>query len=208
MRACVVSSRPRAPSLSAKAPTSRRDQILAEAARLFADRGFARVTVDDVGAACGISGPAIYHHFAGKEAMLGEMLVSISRYLLDRGQTIVAVGAEPEVTLRALVGAHAEFATTNPELITVQHRDLSHASDGDQRTVRRLQRTYVELWVDELVRHRADFDRRDGRTAVHAVFGLLNSTPFGGAVGPRSASLLGSLACTALGVTADPPVAG
>lgn len=193
--------RPSPPRLSAPERRSRRDQILQEACRLFAERGFARVTVDDVGAACGISGPAIYHHFPSKEAMLGEMLVSISRHLLDRGTTIVGIGADPDTTLRALVTAHAEFATTNPDLITVQYRDLLHAPEDDQRLVRRLQRRYVELWVEVLLRRDAGLDVRDARTAVHATFGLLNSTPYGGAQG-RSATLLAELACRALGLAA------
>ena len=189
-----------APSLTASSRRSRRDEILHEACRLFAERGFGRVTVDDVGAACGISGPAIYHHFAGKEAMLGEMLVSISQHLLDRGQAIVDVGADPDTTVRALVAAHAEFASTNPDLITVQFRDLLHAPDDDQRVVRRLQRRYVELWVDTLVRRGDDVDVRDVRAAVHATFGLLNSTPYAGTLTARSSTLLRDLALRALEV--------
>ena len=45
---------------------SRRVELLAVAAQLFAERGFANVTVDDIGAAAGVSGPALYHHFDGK----------------------------------------------------------------------------------------------------------------------------------------------
>ncbi|WP_333753001.1 MULTISPECIES: helix-turn-helix domain-containing protein, partial [unclassified Streptomyces] len=63
------------------APT-RREQILKEAARLFAERGFHGVGVDEIGAAVGISGPGLYRHFPGKDAMLAELLVGISDSLL------------------------------------------------------------------------------------------------------------------------------
>lgn len=63
------------------APT-RREQILKEAARLFAERGFHGVGVDEIGAAVGISGPGLYRHFPGKDAMLAELLVGISERLL------------------------------------------------------------------------------------------------------------------------------
>ena len=43
--------------------SSRREQILDTAARLFAERGFHGVSVVELGAACGISGPALYKHF-------------------------------------------------------------------------------------------------------------------------------------------------
>ena len=75
------------------APPSRRDQILATAAELFAARGFHGVSVADLGAACGISGPALYKHFPSKDAMLAEMLVSISEELLAVGRRRVEVAA-------------------------------------------------------------------------------------------------------------------
>ena len=74
---------------------SRRDQILATAAELFAARGFHGVSVADLGAACGISGPALYKHFPSKDAMLAEMLVSISEELLEVGRQRVAEAPEP-----------------------------------------------------------------------------------------------------------------
>ena len=57
------------------APT-RRQQILKEAARLFAERGFHGVGVDEIGAAVGISGPGLYRHFPGKDAMLRSLVGS------------------------------------------------------------------------------------------------------------------------------------
>ena len=70
--------------------TSRRQQILDIAAELFAARGFHGVSVAELGAACGISGPALYKHFESKDAMLAEMLVSISETLLAEGRSRVA----------------------------------------------------------------------------------------------------------------------
>ena len=55
-------------------PRDRRAQILATAGALFARRGFAAVSIDEIGAAVGVSGPAIYRHFAGKDALLVAIL--------------------------------------------------------------------------------------------------------------------------------------
>ena len=71
----------------------RREQILDTAADLFAQRGFHGVSVADLGAACGISGPALYKHFPSKDAMLAEMLVSISEELLSVGRDRRATAA-------------------------------------------------------------------------------------------------------------------
>ncbi|WP_067853308.1 TetR/AcrR family transcriptional regulator [Nocardia shimofusensis] len=66
----------------------RRRQLLDAGARLIADRGFLGVRLDDLGAAVGISGPAVYRHFASKEALLVELLVGISRRLLAGGRAV------------------------------------------------------------------------------------------------------------------------
>ena len=75
---------------------TRRQELLVIAADQFAAFGFHSVTVDDIGRAAGISGPALYHHFAGKEALLGEMLVSISQHLFDGGRRL-AEGQPPDL---------------------------------------------------------------------------------------------------------------
>lgn len=105
---------------------TRREQILATAADLFAARGFHGVSVADLGAACGISGPALYKHFASKQAVLAEMLTSISERLLEVGRERVAAGAgDPSAALRGLVDWHVEFALGHRPLIIVQDRDWS-----------------------------------------------------------------------------------
>ncbi|MCW2777109.1 MAG: HTH-type transcriptional repressor KstR2 [Frankiales bacterium] len=157
---------------------SRRDQLLAEAARLFAARGFHGASIEDLGAAVGISGPGVYKHFPSKDAVLGEMLVGISRRLLDGGRREVEQAADDDDALERLVAAQTAFALTEPELIRVQDRDLANLSAERAREVRRLQRAYVEVWVGVLTRLRPDLPLPDARTAAHAAFGLLNSTPY------------------------------
>ena len=157
---------------------SRREQILQAAARLFAERGSRAVGVDDVGAAVGVTGPAIYRHFASKDAMLAEMLLRISERLLAGGTAVVrAAGDDPAAQLRALIAWQVDFALDNPALITVQDRDLGSLPEADAAQVRRLQRRYVEVWVRVLRRLHEDAGTEACRARAHAVFGLINSTP-------------------------------
>lgn len=165
------------PTTSSRVGRRRRQQILDVAADLFAERGFHGVTVDDLGTAVGVSGPALYHHFASKEDLLGEMLVSISEYLLDGGRTRVAAAEGPADALDALLRGHIEFALDRTSLITVHVRELVHAPELQRQRVRALQNEYAGLWVDVLLQLDPLLDRRIGRAGAHAVFGLLNSTP-------------------------------
>src|ERR671910_3708398 len=117
---------------------SRREQILQAAAQLFAERGSRAVGVDDVGAAVGVTGPAIYRHFASKDAMLAEMLLRISERLLAGGSERVSeADDDADGQLRALIAFHVDFALDNPALITVQDRDLVNVADADAAQVRR-----------------------------------------------------------------------
>jgi AcrR family transcriptional regulator len=179
---------------------SRREQILQAAAQLFAERGSRAVGVDDVGAAVGVTGPAIYRHFASKDAMLAEMLLRISEHLLAGGSERIAdAGDDAAAQLRALIAFHVDFALDNPALITVQDRDLGSLTETDAAQVRRLQRRYVEVWVTVLARLHPEADAATSRARAHAVFGLINSTPHSaGRLGrPAMARLLADMAWAA-----------
>jgi AcrR family transcriptional regulator len=179
---------------------SRREQILRAAAQLFAERGFRAVGVDDVGAAVGVTGPAIYRHFAGKDAMLAEMLLRISERLLAGGSRRVAeADGDAAAQLQALIGFRVDFALDNPALITVQDRDLGSLTAADAAEVRRLQRRYVEVWVTVLARLHPAADAVTCRARAHAVFGLINSTPHsaGQLARPAMAELLTAMARSA-----------
>lgn len=154
-----------------------RAEILRASARLFAERGFGGTSVEDIGGACGISGPAVYKHFANKHAVLAQLLVDISEQLQQRARAVLDRHDPPAAALRQLVEVHVDFALAEPDLIRVHDRDLPSLQPRERRTVRRLQRGYVELWVDVLRALDHELTAEAARTRAHATFGLLNSTP-------------------------------
>src|SRR4051795_6989996 len=97
---------------------SRREEILEIAVGLFATRGYHGVSMDDIGAAAGVTGPGLSHHFAGKEAMLAAALIPVSEQLLAGGNKRTADNPEPRVALAALIEFHVDFALNHPEVIT------------------------------------------------------------------------------------------
>ena len=184
--------------------TPRRQQILSTAADLFAARGFHGVSMGDIGAAVGVSGPALYKHFAGKEDILGQCLLHASdqllagaRELLSDGGARSAVGqpgvagadvagaeaALAEAALEALIARHADFALDNPALIVVQEREWAALGAEAQAQVRKRQLAYVDVWCDALAPLRPDLSAPQARAAVQAAFGLLNSTPHSARIG-------------------------
>jgi AcrR family transcriptional regulator len=160
-----------------RAKADRQTALLKEAARLFAARGFSGVSLEELGAAVGVSGPAVYRHFANKQALLGAILVSVSERLLSGGRAVVESGEPPLDQLRALIEFHVAFALADADVIRVQDRDLASLADEDRHAVRRLQREYVELWIGVLAAVHPDRPVNDLRVRAHACFGLINSTP-------------------------------
>lgn len=182
----------------------RKEQILREAALLFARHGYHGVSISELGRAVGITGPALYRHFASKEALLSRMLVEVSERLLAGATALAARIQEPVELLTALVDFQLDFSLREPELITVHDRDLANLPEGDRHRVRTLQRAYVEIWVDALRRLPSGLSAESARVAAHGAFGLLNSTPHsvdgrGGRADLRpTAALLRQMALAAL----------
>ena len=93
---------------TARRPKNRKAQIALAAAGLFCERGYHLVGVDEIAAAVGISGPAVYRHFPTKYAIL----VHASRELIagilaaTEDDTI----EDPTGRLDAILGGLARFA--------------------------------------------------------------------------------------------------
>jgi AcrR family transcriptional regulator len=182
---------------------SRREQILATAAELFAARGFHGVSVSELGAACGITGPALYKHFASKDAVLAEMMVSISEQLLAVGRERVRAAGGPRNALVALVDWHVDFAVRQRALIVVQDRDWESLPTEARERVRALQRKYVDLWAAQLRTLDPELGLTAARAMAHAVFGLINSTPHSGRLpDPAMRQLLRAMALRSVGLDA------
>jgi AcrR family transcriptional regulator len=161
---------------------TRREQILDTAADLFAAKGFHGVSVGEIGRACGISGPALYKHFASKDAVLAAMLVGISERLLEEGRTRVAQAADADEALESLVAWHIDFALRHRSLIVVQDRDWQSLPPAAREQVRHLQREYVDVWATQLRRLHRGLHTDRARAMAHAAFGLINSTPHSGLI--------------------------
>lgn len=169
----------------AEMPTSRRDakdrrrqELLRAAAQIMAEKGFAKTRLADVGEAVGVSGPALYRHFSGKDDLLATVLVDISIRLVDGARAVLAEFEEegPERQLRELIAGHSQFAATEPELITIQGREMENLTGEPRDKVRSLQRTYLRMWTDVLLGCKPELERTEARLRVQLVAGLINAS--------------------------------
>ncbi len=153
----------------------RRQQILDAAAELVAEHGFHTVGVAEIGAAAGVTGPAIYRHFRNKQQLLVALLEQVVDELLDGARAVLASTDDPDQALQALIRAHVDFALRDRAIIAVYDQEATSLPADDRRRLRRQQRVYTELWADVLAARFPDRTPELVRASVHAVFGLVNS---------------------------------
>jgi AcrR family transcriptional regulator len=68
-----------------------REQLIEVATRLFAERGYEDTSIEDVLAAAGVSRGALYHHFAGKDALFKAVVESVEARVME---SLLAIGGE------------------------------------------------------------------------------------------------------------------
>jgi AcrR family transcriptional regulator len=173
-----ITDRTTRPTAASTRGAARREAILTAAAELFAERGYAAVGMDDIGAAAGVTGPAIYRHFGAKASVLTSVFdrvidaVTVERDLIGENATD---SDDPAAKLRGLVGAYAGAVSSRRGLMAVFIREVHHLPAEDRSLLDERQRALIGRWRTLLARAHPDWDREQVRTAVHGAFGMLNS---------------------------------
>ncbi len=85
------------------ARSSRREELLAIAAKLFAQRGFKNTTVRDIADAAGILSGSLYHHFDSKESMVDEILDTFQSELFRRYNDVVSSDMDPRLKFETVI---------------------------------------------------------------------------------------------------------
>jgi AcrR family transcriptional regulator len=153
-------------------PGSRQAMILKAAKELFYERSFAAVGVDEIGQRAGVTGPAIYRHFRGKD----EILSTLFDDAIDRLMEATAVQSEdPWEELEGLVRGHAEFTLSERKLAGVKIREERSLAEPYRRGLHRRERRYIERWIDCLQRCYPHASINELTTAAHVALGALNS---------------------------------
>jgi AcrR family transcriptional regulator len=152
-----------------------REQIILDAAkRLFFERGFDAIGVDELGSAAGVSGPALYRHFKSKD----EILATLFDEAMDR--LLVLSGPERDDAvedLRGLAVAHVRFALDDPELLSIYAREDRSLPEAYRRQLHRRQRQFVARWKTTLARLLPESTGDEELTGVaHALIGMILST--------------------------------
>ncbi|MCV7152289.1 TetR family transcriptional regulator KstR2 [Mycolicibacterium pyrenivorans] len=130
---------------------TRRDELLALAATMFAERGMRATTVRDIADSAGILSGSLYHHFSSKEEMVDEVLRGFLDWLFDRYQQIVATEPNPVQRLKGLFMASFEAIETQHAAVVIYQDEAKHLS-AQQRFayVEERNKEQRKMWVEVL----------------------------------------------------------
>lgn len=127
----------------------RREQLIAIARALFAERGFDGTSVEEIAARAEVSKPVVYEHFGGKEGVYAVVVDREVTHLLALMQAALGAGSPRQLLEQAAV-ALLDFVDSHPDGFRILVRDSPIGSTASFRTIMSDVATRVEgILADE-----------------------------------------------------------
>jgi AcrR family transcriptional regulator len=173
-----VATPPTRPALRERYDRRQREIVLA-AARVFAQRGFERTSVQELTEAMGLTPAALYHYFPSKEELLVEVCDQLLDPLLDRARALAGQRDSPAERLRELVRLWVEHVIAHRDHMLVFQQVRPVVEHGEQwRGVRSNRKRFERLLDDALedAERTGELVHLDRRLALAALLGMVNHT--------------------------------
>ncbi|MFN0185296.1 MAG: TetR/AcrR family transcriptional regulator [Aquabacterium sp.] len=152
-----------------------REAILAQAAALFAQRGWPSTSMNEVAAACGLSKATLYHYYRDKDALLVEIAEGHVSRLAAMVDAVAAEALPPQARLHRLIERIlAEYAGAQ-HAHRVLTEDVRFLRPADRRRILDQERHVVAAFSGALAEWRPDLQAAQMTTPVAMLlFGSIN----------------------------------
>jgi AcrR family transcriptional regulator len=177
---------------------TREEAILSAAEKLFFERSFDGVGVDDIGREAGLSGSSIYRHFSGKDEILAALFDKVMEAILIR---LGLPDPDPREDLHALLRAYVDLGVKYERLAAIWIREQRSLSERYRRDHDRRQRRINDRLVASLERCYPDRTPEEMVTVARGLQLLMFSEalrPPGGRRAPDAEDMLLSMAVGSL----------
>lgn len=164
--------------------------ILDAAQEVFAEVGYEAGSIDAIGARLGISGPALYRHFARKQDILAALLSrAVDQALADIGEDDPAV---PDTQrLRDLARRLAERAVAEQTVLALIQTEVAGLDDANRAHIAEARDRLLLRWARALRAHRPDVDADGARVRILAAFAVIGALSRTASVGMLATLILG-----------------
>ncbi|MEV5647304.1 TetR/AcrR family transcriptional regulator [Nocardia sp. NPDC052254] len=132
--------------------STRRQDILFHAAKLFSRRGVAGTTVRDIADDVGILSGSLYHHFASKDAIVFEIVTTFVDDLNARYEAALVPGETARQRLDRMVAVSFEAATDHPFATEIYQNESSVSAQPDGSRIAVAVRRANGYWADAIAR--------------------------------------------------------
>ncbi len=156
--------------------TGRQEAIVAAAARIFAEQGYAAVGMRDVAEAVGVRGASLYHHFASKEEILYAICLTVTEEPNELNLPLLDAPGTPAQRLAALVRGHLHHLHRRRTEHIVGLHELA-ALTSEHRAAVDEHRRYYQRRVREVITAgvaAGELTVQDPRLAALAMCDILN----------------------------------
>lgn len=175
----AAASPPTRPALRARYDRRQRE-VVATAARVFAERGYQATSMSDLTAATGLAAGGLYHYIGSKEQLLFRICDELLEPLLERAREIVAREAPATDHLHELLRAWLAHIDTHRHhmLVFAQERHVIER-DPQWRAVRTQRKAFENILDDVLAQgeNEGTMAFADRGLALLALLGMVNHTP-------------------------------
>jgi AcrR family transcriptional regulator len=129
-----------------------RDEIKQVALRQLAELGPAGVSINAIGKELGVSGPALYRYFAGRDELLTELVVDAYNDMAAalRSATANVTGRAARSSLEALARAYRQWAITHPHRYRLLYAPLLPGYDPNTQRHLEAAEASMQLLLDAL----------------------------------------------------------
>lgn len=156
---------------------SRRDEIIATASELFADRGYQLVTMDDIANAVGLAKPSLYHYFTSKEQLLFLIHGEFIEPLIAKQQARMSSNASAAQKLKEVIYDLLAVTDSHRGHVRVFFEHHQELRTEDRESIGRQRREYRDS-VAEILREgiaTGEFQATlDTKLVTLAIFGMCN----------------------------------
>lgn len=163
-----------APRPVPRQPAGRRERIIDASAKLFDERGFHDVRIDDIAKASEMSVATLYQHVTGKAQVLRAVLERGAEGLLYVTADALALATTADEVLDALIRTYVRQALgIHGRIMHILSTDLLYLSDEEQSALRETQREYVAEWIETICAIAENLSAADARALAQAVIGVI-----------------------------------